>query len=194
MVFQHITTLPNQLLAMSDTQPLNHATTDDEIDGAFTIPVENRRPTFVRHHFSPSGLFTPAGLGRGIKPFATAQFITIGSYTQEPPGRSINDNLRSEVSARLAEHNKNCLAGNRNGFDCFRAVTMHTESFFTVEQQATFFTLPQPSDANNNGGGGPRWSGVLLSDFGKANAPLYLPWITKRAQFREGYELRKENR
>ncbi|KAK1833469.1 hypothetical protein QBC39DRAFT_279084, partial [Podospora conica] len=131
----------------------------------------------LQFHFRSSGVFATGKLPSRRVPFATVRFITLGSFVQQKEEEPvpINNAVRSKIAARLREHHADCLKGDRNGYECFRAINTHGRSFFTVEQQATFFTLDcTPSQP---------WSGVLLSDIGKQDS--IPPWLTKRKNFEE---------
>lgn len=135
-------------------------------------------------HFASSAVFPIGRLSSRHKAVASIRFITLGSFMQ---GREndANDGVRSRVNTELAKHHRACLDGDRDGYECFRVITMHGRSFFTVEQQASFFTYETTSeaaggDADTHAG---CWSGVLLSDVGKFNAMP--PWNTSRPDFDE---------
>lgn len=132
----------------------------------------------LQFHFRSSGVFATGKLPSRRVPFATIRFITLGSFVQ-PAKRApvpVTDAVRSTIAAQLREHHDECLAGERNGYECFRAIGAHGRSFFTVEQQATFFTLDCDRDQ-------PQWSGVLLSDIGERDSTP--PWATKRQNFEQ---------
>jgi hypothetical protein len=131
----------------------------------------------LQFHFRSSGVFATGKLPSRRVPFATIRFITLGSFVQHGKRLPvpISDAVRSTIAAQLREHHTECLAGERNGYECFRAISTHGRSFFTVEQQATFFTLDCGRDRP--------WSGVLLSDVGERDSTP--PWTTKRQNFEQ---------
>ncbi|KAH6981658.1 hypothetical protein BKA56DRAFT_672462 [Ilyonectria sp. MPI-CAGE-AT-0026] len=125
----------------------------------------------LQFHFASPDVFPISRLPSRHKAVASIRFIILGSFVQSR-GNDANDRVRSSVSKELAKHRRTCLNRDRDGYERFRVITMHDRSFFTVEQQASFFTYETTSeaaggDADTNAG---CWSGVLLSDVGNFNA------------------------
>ncbi len=135
----------------------------------------------LQFNFHSSAVFPLGTLPSRPKPFVTIRFITIGSFVQGE-AVPINDAVRSRIAEQLSDHQKACVNGDRDGFECFRAINFHYQSFFTVEQQATLFTYPTIRSGPDTGPGG-LWSGVLLSDVG--NISGMAPWNTPRREFED---------
>ena len=138
----------------------------------------------LQSNFHSSAGFPLWTLPSRPKPFAAVRFITLGSFAQGEPV-TINSALRSRIADNLRIDQDAYLTGDRDGHNCFRAINLLDKSFFTVEQQATFFTYVNDTDADTGPGG--LWSGVLLSDVGRHTR--FRPWLTTRRGFRDAWFL-----
>ncbi|KAL8833580.1 MAG: hypothetical protein Q9170_004195 [Blastenia crenularia] len=129
----------------------------------------NLDPECILEHYGFPTSFRIRSLPSRPPSLANIRFISLGVFASSDLLERRSSDLQSKLKEQLKEHYWECLSDDRFGVERCRNISMHGGSFFTVEQQATFFTY---GDSHSK----EAWSGVLLTDCGRvSSSPPWLP-------------------
>ncbi|KAF1955682.1 hypothetical protein CC80DRAFT_548762 [Byssothecium circinans] len=128
----------------------------------------NLEPESILEHFALPRSFRIRSLPSRPPSVATVRFISLGVFISAYPLNGMSTTLRTKLAQQLRAHYQEFLSDDRIGIERCRNISVHDDNFFTVEQQATFFTY---GDIRKS------WSGILLTDYGRASSSP--PWIPR---------------
>ncbi|KAH6695454.1 hypothetical protein F5X68DRAFT_227434 [Plectosphaerella plurivora] len=158
--------IPNKIISLRGTQTEERLTALAQLFGPDT--------DILQHHVLTQGILRKSRPSKHDH-YITIRFISIGVFPNRNHRLPLAADYKTEkklqikLASQLVQHRQACQEKGWEDVACYRNMTLHNDSTFTVEQQVTLLA-PYSSSYD--------WSGVMLSDFGTYNAKKLgdYPW------------------